>query len=162
VLPPTSGSSGSDSTDAYSVNDLQILEDHVSLVRKRPEMYLRSDRFSPEVAVGQMVEAALFSGATEASVARLPTGWWVISSARDWLPRGDSLAVFRRIVRFQEAGPNGFRPEILLSAYAADVVTASGSEVVNVKGAADHDLAAHISSTEHLGRLIAFRMDRQR
>ena len=100
--------SGGDAARSYAPDDLQVLDDHVAVVRTRPEMYLTSGRFSAQEAVGHIVQAALFAGATALSVVRVPPDRWIVSSSRDWLPSDRTLAVFRRIVRFREAGPNAF------------------------------------------------------
>ena len=105
----------------------------------------------------QLVGAALLCGVARLSVARLPSTWWTIWSAQDWLPAGNVRRAFERIIRFPQGGPNGIRPEILLSAFASSVVTASGEGIIVIKGSTDQELDKFISEASPVGRLIAFR-----
>ena len=90
--------------------------------------------------------------------------WWVIASDIDWIAIQSSSSVedlFSRIVPLPQAGPNSMRGEVLLVAFARDVVTQSENSRHVVKG----DISMHDQVWEILNsdptwkRLIAFRLE---
>ena len=144
----------------YTAADIQVVAG-MALLRRRPAMFLPGGRYSPEDVASRLVHAALLLGARQLVVERVGAGesWWVVRSGTDWLPPGDPLAPLRRATPFPEAGPNSMRPEILPTAYAARVVTATADGAEVIKGATDSEMESHLESVRRagaLGRLIAF------
>lgn len=130
--------------------DLQPIDDAVKWVADHPAMFFSSGQFDPRLAAALVVQEALLSGASDVTVRR-EAEWWVIESRDDWLrPPLDSDA-FQRLVPFAEGGPNGTRSEVLLTAFAADVVTASEGTASLVKGMASEMFGGRP------GRVVAFR-----
>ena len=77
---------------------------------------------------------AMVLGATEVDVVRAGE-WWTVASDTDWLAKPCECALdklFHQVIPFPEAGPNSMRSEILLTAFARDVVTINSSEEVKV------------------------------
>ena len=146
------------SSQQHTPEGLQIHDDPITFIRSRPQMFLRSARFTPEEAVEHLIGAALVCGATAVSIERSAGGWWIIWSTQDWLPSGASHSVFQRIVPFPQDGPTSMRPEVLLTAFAADVVTVSGDEMVSIKGLADDVRRTFVARNNRIGRLVAFRV----
>src|SRR6516165_7311990 len=68
-------------------------------------------------------------------------GWWIISSAKDWLLKSDgsaSLWNFSPIAHFPEGGREACHSEILLSAFSNAVVTkGTDDELTWVVGSPD-------------------------
>ena len=78
--------------------------------------------------------------------------WWIISSNVDWLATCPDYApeeLFFNIVALPEAGPNSMRAEILLTAFAQQVVTVSADHQSIIKG--------DVSQADDIWRLIASR-----
>jgi hypothetical protein len=88
--------------------------------------------------------------------------WWAVAADVDWLAAApvpvDEL--FRRIVPFPEAGVNSMRSEILLTAFADDVLTWNGNDQpYRLKGVADdwHAIRNKLADATWK-RVIAFRL----
>lgn len=147
----------------YTLQDLHIISDAVSLIRKNPSMYLRAEKATGEHLAASMMSTLIWLGALPATVIRLPP-WWVISSEKDWLAvagQANVEAAFSKIVPLPVAGPNSHRDEILLSAFADAVVTLGAGAVRWVKG--DSSRLALPSGIDlaraNGGRIVAFRCD---
>jgi hypothetical protein len=84
-------------------------------------------------------------------------GWWLLWSKRDWLETADQARVFRAIVHNPRGGRNNMYFEVLLSAFAQDVVTAVHGAVDVVKGSLDAELEPALQQLGDAGRVVAFR-----
>ncbi|WP_095988978.1 hypothetical protein [Cystobacter fuscus] len=87
--------------------------------------------------------------------------WWVIYSPLDWFGEYSEKIdeLFGRIVPFPEGGRNSSRAEIVLTAFASSVVTASATRVQWIKKrdiASVDPTAAWVQQSQPLGRLVAF------
>ena len=112
----------------YRLEDLKIIDDPISLIRKDPSMYAGHGPWGPGFAA-DLVRDLVFLDALPAQVENYGD-WWVVSSAKDWLVCSSgrlSFEPFFRIVPIPEAGHACFRTEILLTAFADCVIT-FGSE----------------------------------
>ena len=128
----------------FAREDLQVLGDAVDVVRRRPDMYLMGG-LRPESIAEALAHDALVLGARRILIER-HAEWMVVSAETDWLcvpgawgklPPPEEL--FRRIVPLPEDGANAMRHEILATAYATDVVTATVSHRVTVSGTVEAD-----------------------
>ena len=69
--------------------------------------------------------------------------WWFAASATNWLERKlpESVQVkdvFRSRVKFPELGPNSYRPELYVGAYADDVYLDLDGRWIGIKGSLSH------------------------
>ena len=135
---------------------MQALADAIDYIRQRPERFFRGGSPEPVELVTHIVSEALLLGGSETCTVR-SGDWWMISSNVDWLATCPDYApeeLFFHIVAFPEAGPNSMRAEILLTAFAQQVVTVS----------ADHQsiITGNVSQADNIWQLIASRPDLKR
>ena len=142
---------------SYTVADIAMVEDHVAAIRRRPQLHLHGGRFRPEDVASTLAEAALFDGVQRVTIERAPAQWWIVWSPTDWLAHYEIQRLFTRVTSFPKAGPNSMRPEILLTAFAADVVTYSRGELSIIKGVQDLVIEEFSSRYADLQALIGFR-----
>jgi hypothetical protein len=115
---------------------------------------------TPRKALEYVSEEAALCGASKLEVERRGA-WWSLKSAVDWLPHGEAgVQAFRIITPYEEGGPNAFRMEILLTAFAKAVTTFDGSSWVIISdefGDARQWIDTHSQQLMKYSRVIAFR-----
>jgi hypothetical protein len=130
---------------------MQALTEAIDYVRQRPERFFRAGSPAPVELVTHIVGEVLLLGGSETYTMR-NGDWWIISSNVDWLATCPDYApeeLFFNIVALPEAGPNSMRAEILLTAFAQQVVTVSADHQSIIKG--------DVSQADDIWRLIASR-----
>ncbi len=130
---------------------MQALAEAIDYVRQRPERFFRAGSPEPVELVTNIVGEVLLLGGSETYTMR-NGDWWIISSNVDWLATCPDYApeeLFFNIVALPEAGPNSMRAEILLTAFAQQVVTVSADHQSIIKG--------DVSQADDIWRLIASR-----
>ena len=130
---------------------MQALAEAIDYVRQRPERFFRAGSPAPVELVTHIVGEVLLLGGSETYTMR-NGDWWIISSNVDWLATCPDYApeeLFFNIVALPEAGPNSMRAEILLTAFAQQVVTVSADHQSIIKG--------DVSQADDIWRLIASR-----
>lgn len=141
---------------------MQAIEDAVAYVKERPERFCRAGGPEPVEVATNLVSEALILGAREACVVRYGE-WWVISSDEDWLqthPQYVPKELFFRLVAFPEAGPNSIRTEVLVTAFAQQVITIGEDGHFVVKGhvAPTDTIWQWLKSPGGWKRVVAFQM----
>ena len=111
-----------------SADDITWHDDPIELIRSRPAMFLRGG-FHAATMAGQLAGDALLTGAGQVIITRFDA-WHIVSADMDWLSAQPSCSLspqqaFFHIVVFPEAGPNSMRSEVLLTAFASKVISAS-------------------------------------
>jgi hypothetical protein len=87
----------------------------VAAIRRLEKLFFGEDGFSPRRAIDYILEEAALCDVPGVHVMGLD-GWWVLSAARDWLPReNDGLDTFKALLPFAQGGPNAGRREVLLN-----------------------------------------------
>jgi hypothetical protein len=130
---------------------MQALTEAIDYVRQRPERFFRAGSPEPVELVTHIVGEVLLLGGSETYTMR-NGDWWIISSNVDWLATCPDYApeeLFFNIVALPEAGPNSMRAEILLTAFAQQVVTVSANHQSIIKG--------DVSQADDIWRLMASR-----
>jgi hypothetical protein len=140
---------------------MQALADAIDYVRQRPERFFRGSSPEPVELVTHIVGEVLLLGGSGTYTIR-SGDWWMISSNVDWLATCPDYApeeLFFHIVAFPEAGPNSMRAEILLTAFAQQVVTVSADHQAIIKGdvSQDDNIRRLIASCPDWKRTVAFR-----
>lgn len=113
--------------------------DPIAHIRSHPGMYLPGGVASPADLASRLSADALLLGASRTLVVH-DGEWWAVAADADWFSPAPIPAdeLFRRIVPFPEAGVNSMRSEVLLTAFADDVLTWGEDDAPHrVKGAAD-------------------------
>jgi hypothetical protein len=144
-------------------DDIQILDDAVGMIRRRPGMYMRAGATATDLAEA-LVHDALVLGAQRVLIER-HREWTIVSADLDWLGvRGRHVHnlvpadLFRRIVPFPEDGVNAMRHEVLATAFASDVVSSTRTERLLVSGQISlDDEIWNVVCPEGLARGIGFR-----
>ena len=133
------------------------MNDAVGYVANHPGMFFRRGAYSPEELAAHVASEALLSGVSDLVVSRHGP-WWIIRSSTDWFADPSALDWFHRLVPFPEGGQNASRSEVLITAFAVDVITVDGEGDRHVvKGVADDSLDREFTVVPRGGRLIAFR-----
>jgi hypothetical protein len=95
-------------------------------VRAHPEMYLMSDRPDGASLAARLAGDALLLGAGKTLVVH-DDRWWAVAADVDWLSTSASglplAELFARIIPLPEAGVNSMRSEVLIGAFAEQIVT---------------------------------------
>lgn len=128
---------------------MQAMTDAVAYVRERPDRFCRAGFPEPIELATNLVSEALILGGRETCIMRCDA-WWVIGSDVDWLsihPEYAPKDLFFRLVAFPEAGANSIRAEVLLTAFAQQVITVGANVHMVVKG--------HVAPTEEVWQIMA-------
>lgn len=146
----------------YTESDLHIIEGNVDFVRKNRRMFVRPGPVSGADLAGRVASGVLYLGSDDVTAFR-HGAWWVIASTVDWI--GDDPAfpvdhLFSRLSPFPQAGDNMRRPEILLTAFAQDVVMQGPNDRLVVAGsiAEDDVVWGTLTSNPAWKRALAFRL----
>ena len=110
--------------------------DPIAHIRSNREIYLPAIGDVSIYLAQRLSSDAMVLGANEVDVARAGE-WWTVSADTDWLAKPCECAVeklFNQVIPFPQAGPNSMRSEILLTAFARDVVTSNDRETKVIKG----------------------------
>jgi hypothetical protein len=139
---------------------MNTLDNTVDYIRRNRDRFLRSKQTEPIELVERILGDALYAGASECAVFR-QDDWWIIASPTDWLGGHNAYApedLFHRIVAMPEAGQNAMRGEVLLTAFAQNVITATPTECTVISGEAplDEKVWNLVSKSPEWQRLIAF------
>jgi hypothetical protein len=144
----------------YTKDDLSLANDTLEYIRKRPKMFVRTIS-GVELATAIVGGACLLTQKPVTVIHQEP--WWIIGSEGDWLETQTGASVqdfFFRIVAFREPGPNSMHGEVLLSAFATDVVTQSvtGSWIVKGTVSPADPVWDFIRTHPEWKRVVAFRL----
>lgn len=136
--------------------------DGLRFVREHPQMFLRRIPARAEELAGALVEAVALTARAPVELRRSGDRWWIVDSAEDWVSRsGPGVSeIFSRIVAFPEAGQNSMRPEVLLRAFAEDLVTVGpeGRQVISGSVESEDPIWGELESVSSGGRAVAFRL----
>jgi hypothetical protein len=142
---------------------VHVIEDPLEYIRKRPQMFLRSGRASGlELAEAIVGDALILTGGPVTVFRR--GDWWVIGCEEDWMTRQSSGSVddlFFKMVAFPEAGPNSMHSEVLLTAFATEVLTKESTTVRTIKGFVEEDDEVYglLHTRPQWKRGVAFRIE---
>jgi len=127
-------------------------------------MYAGEKPWGPNLAIDLMKDLVHLD-ALPATIERAD-GWWIISSAKDWLiQKGNtvSLDVFSKITRNLAIGRYAIRAETVIAALADAVVTLGSDGVAWIAGNEERwPLPAELNKKHRdlrTGRIVAFRID---
>lgn len=118
----------------YDASMIRVIDDAVGHIRGHPGMYLPDGWASPACYLARQLACdAHVLGAACVQSSRSADWWWVAAD-RDWIadaPFGIH-ELFTRIVAFPRAGVNSMRSDVLLTAFAEQVVTVAkgGRDVI--------------------------------
>jgi hypothetical protein len=112
--------------------------DPLSHVRSHPEMYLPEGQPRGRALAHRIAGDPFLFGAENVLVTN-DRGWWAVFADVDWLSTDPTMSpadLFKRAVPFPEAGVNSLRSEILVTAYADEVVIGTPHDREVIKGEA--------------------------
>lgn len=142
--------------------DLHILDQPLDYIRKHPDRFLRLAPVQAEELAQYMVKDAAILGVVPVTLDQI-NGWWIVTAGEDWITKENCYAVqdtFHRIVPFPQQGANCHRAEVLLTAFADDLVTWQSGKRLVINGCDDPLDALEIALIERYGdqRIVAFRL----
>lgn len=142
--------------------EIKIIDDAVSYVKRRSELFLGSNLPNDIGLLRWLLTDILVLGGQEIGVKRYED-WWLVGSNTDWLrpPPGLSLQdMFSRIIPLPQAGDNSMRSEILLAAFCEEVVVSGSDGDLIIKGGGEkiEGLRSFISTACPFERVVAFRV----
>jgi hypothetical protein len=73
-------------------------------------------------------------------------------------PLPEERRILEKFVGFPGAGPNSFRPKILVAAFASGVLTVADHDLVSIRGQPDADVTSDLTGKQGARRLLAFRV----
>ena len=107
--------------------DVLKIVDGLEWVRKNRDRFFDGQVTGGKLA-NALVEQALVLGATDAANLN-HDNWQIVGATRDWFREGrfvaNDIESFRRVLPLPEAGQYSLRAEILIAAFARDIVTIS-------------------------------------
>jgi hypothetical protein len=136
-----------------------LIDDPIKFVREHPRMFLGDAEFQPGPVAGFICYSAVLLTGREAMLLQ-NAEWWAIGCRSDWIGMLQSNVgnVFQSLIAFPEHRANSFHHEILLTAFATNVVILTPNDVNQIKG----DDQSKISilkewmRIENLNRVVAF------
>lgn len=125
-------------------------------------MFLRSGNVSGAELTSNLVSDILILARARVTAFRHES-WWLIASDVDWTATDENISIdhlFRRIVPFPQAGPNSMHSEILLTAFAEDVLTwgSDGRQVFKGQALPSDSIWQVMSNEEAWQRVVAFHL----
>jgi hypothetical protein len=137
--------------------------DPIEHIRGHPDLYLPGGRADPAYLASRLAGDALMLGAGRVELSHDGCWWWVAAD-RDWMDHDQAFPgrdAFSQIVPFPEAGVNSMRSEVLLTAFAEQVVAVVDGARKRVKGElADADQVWRVLPSTGWARVVAFRLCR--
>jgi hypothetical protein len=162
----------------YTPEGLEILDNPLESIRRRPGIYLGSVELRGEALSGRLVDDV--TCISQQAVAVLQhAGWWIVACEEDWVEMncahwlerrrisgypeltGGIECYFRNVVPFLERRANYFHGELLLTAFAESVMTATADgERTQIVGSVPMEgmFDAVTRSLPYWRRLVAFRL----
>jgi hypothetical protein len=140
---------------------MKIFDKPIDFIKNHPERFLRQNNLGLELSTNIVGDALLL--VDEPVTAQKQNEWWIVSCESDWIINQSNYTVeetFSRIIPFPEAGQNSMRSEVLLPAFAKDVITILGKEITVIKGDFNsQDKQSFDSDNDNLTkRVVAFRL----
>jgi hypothetical protein len=149
----------------YTKDDLYIVESPIEWIKSNKSRFIWEENEELQISKNIANEAVILSEGKY--VTSLQKGnWWIIASEVDWLRKGSPKYLpstdneaFTKIFPLPEAGQNSIRSEVLLIAFAKDVVTVLDSTVTVIKGKLSNDIQSLLLSEKRKWkRIVAFCM----
>lgn len=140
---------------------MQII-DSIEWIKKNHDRFFRRNNIGLELSTNIISDALLL---TDKPITVLnKNDWWIIGSQADWLSTHFNNSIeelFSRVIPFPEAGQNSIRSEVLLTAFAKDIVTVVNKKVVIIKGSIsdEENFFKILQKDSHWERIIAFRVE---
>ncbi len=133
--------------------------DPIEHIRANPRLYLNSEGTDPAELATRLAGDALTLGATRTLVVH-HDDWWLVAADFDWIksPAISIRELFNRVIPFPEAGVNSMRSEVLVSAFADDVVTSNGGSSEVLKGVSAGHESLSVPNDPSWARVVAFRL----
>lgn len=121
-------------------------------MRTPPFRFFKDGKFTVIDLATNIVREALQCEVSSVEVVR-HDGWIIVHSPDDWLAEKASTA-FVRIVPFPEGGQNAMRMEVLVNAFAGQVMTKIDGRIENITGPYEPSVLENYAER---GRAVAFR-----
>jgi hypothetical protein len=148
----------------YKIEDLRVQKSPLDMIRQNSGRFAGEKPRGPRL-ISNLVRELILQGSWPIRIDR-HEGWWTIVSDRDWLelPQpSESFEPFFQMIRFPAGGLLAIRSEVIITALAEAVVTATFGHLQWIVGNSETTL---LPDTLRLslrsikgGRLLAFLMN---
>ncbi len=142
----------------YSVEDLAVINPRET-IRQRADWYAGGTPHGLHMALG-MVRDLLVRYQLPVRIDHAD-GWWVITSAKDWLTPDDNGDAFSDVMPLPEGGAFAIRTEVVIASLSRAVVSAGAGGVRWIIGdPASDPLPASVNddlANDGHGRVLAFK-----
>ncbi|MEQ8852387.1 hypothetical protein [Gimesia sp.] len=133
--------------------------DAISHIHSNSDIYLPQEKWNESSLTALLVEDILISG--HMAISFKVDDWWIIASNTDWFKIQSDLTIndyFTNLIRFPEQGPLSIHSEVLITAFAKEVVTLDRTSNVVVKGGINDSIINLNDKHPEWARLVAFKM----
>lgn len=133
--------------------------DPIAHLRDRRQMYLPESGSIGLFLAQRLATEAMILGATSVQTS-YRGDWWSVAADCDWLTDQKTTIeeLFSQLVPFPQAGVNSIRSEVLLTAFAQDVVTTDMNEVRIITGVQPSESHSAPRALRPWARIIEFRI----
>jgi hypothetical protein len=151
----------------YTSDDIrpfaQTRDELFAWLRSHASMFFSTVDTTQSALMEHLVGEAVILGCVRVE-AEFHDGWAIVGAEMDWFSVPSRVSVtedclFTRVFAFPEAGDNSCRTEVLVAAFARDVVTASAGRVRIIQGDVppNDSVVRLLSETSRWRRAVAFR-----
>lgn len=142
----------------YLVNGGELSVERAVANHREEELLFRARKFTASEVSLILAEQALVTNSNRVGVDR-HGDWWIVWAHRDWLRDTDAARVFRAVVHDPHQGPNTMYYEVVLRAFASDVISWTPSSIDVVSGDPDPEFMHALHQLPPAARAVAFRVE---
>ena len=148
----------------YRTDDLTIIDDPITIIRRNPFLYGGEQPRSARLAAA-LARDLICHGDVPVSVEDVE-GWWLITCQKDWLSDGDTdkSQYWSRMIPTPDVMRESIRSEILLTAFATGLLTMAGGKTQWILRDATMPTVLgsrirRLAKSNFIGRAVAFTAD---
>lgn len=139
-----------------------MIVDSISHIRRHPEIYFGAG-YEPSACglVTHLIDDAIALGVLPVHC-DFVSGWWIVAAREDWVLKSNPLSLidtFHQLRPFPEMGRNCYRSNVLVTAFADDVIVfgTQGRSLIKGNNIATDELVKHLDEKYPSHRIVAFR-----
>ena len=139
--------------------------DSIAHIRRYPEIYFGAGH-DPSACglVTRLIDDAIALGVVLPVHCDFVSGWWIVAAREDWVLKSNPLSLidtFHQLRSFPEMGRNCYRSNVLVTAFADDVIVfgTQGRSLIKGNDLGSDELVKHIDEKYLSHRIVAFRKE---
>lgn len=140
---------------------MKIIDNSIDYIKSNQNMFLRDGNIGLQLSVNIISDALLLTDGKVTTVNK--NNWWIVGSEQDWIKNIPDLSIkeiFYKIIPFPKAGQNSIHGEVLITAFAENVITVNNSKIEIIKGnlKKEDEFLMLLPSDNNWSRMVAFCM----